>query len=82
MGLFLAVESDYLELKKCCEARDYNDPEIQKRRSRRTLDVETELLEGELEEELFMKLKLPTGYEEVLEDLVPDIKDITEGLDK
>ena len=27
-----------------------------------------------------MKLKLPTEYEEVLEDLGPDIKDILEGL--
>ena len=29
-----------------------------------------------------MKLNLPTGYEEVLEDLCPDIQDITEGLDE
>ena len=29
-----------------------------------------------------MKLKYPEGYEEVLEDLGPDIKEITEGLDE
>ena len=29
-----------------------------------------------------MKLKFPTGYEEVLEDLGLDIKNISEGLDE
>ena len=46
--------------------------------SRRTLDVETEFLEGDLEEDIFMKL-LP-GYEEVLGDSGPDFKDILDGL--
>ena len=50
-GLFLAVESDYLGPKTYREARDYKYPEIQKRWTSRTLDVETELLGGELEEE-------------------------------
>ena len=50
-GLFLAVESDYLGPKRCCEAWDYNDPEIKKRWSRRTLEVETDFLEGDLEGE-------------------------------
>ena len=29
-----------------------------------------------------MKLKLPTGYEEVIEDLGPDVQDILGGLDE
>ena len=43
------------------------------------MDVETVFLEGDLEEEIFMKL-LP-GYEEVLGDLGLDFKDILDGLD-
>ena len=52
---------------------------LQKRWSRRTLDVETAFLEGNLEEEFFMKL--PPGYEEVIGDLGPDFKEILDGLD-
>ena len=52
---------------------------LQKGWSRRTLDVETAFLEGDLEEDIFMKL-LPV-YEEVLGDLGPDFKDILDGLD-
>ena len=52
---------------------------LQKGWSRRTLDVETAFLEGDLEEEIFMKL--PPGYEEVLGYLGPDFKDIFDGLD-
>ena len=76
---FSAVESYFLGPKTFREARDYNDLEIQKRWSRRTLDVETEFLEGDIEEEFFIKLKLPTGYEKVLGDLGPDFKDILDG---
>ena len=43
------------------------------------MDVETDFLEGDLEEDIFMKL-LP-GYGEVLGDLGPDFKDILDGLD-
>ena len=52
---------------------------LQKRWSRRTLDAETALLEGDLEEEIFMKF--PPGYEEVLGVSGPDFKDILDGLD-
>ena len=52
---------------------------LQKRWSRQTLDVETAFLEGDLEEDIFMKL--PPGYEEVLGDLGADFKDILDGLD-
>ena len=52
---------------------------LQKGWSRRTLDVKTAFLEGDLEEDIFMKL--PPGYEEVLGDLGADFKDILDGLD-
>ena len=51
---------------------------IQKSWSRRTLDVETEFLEGDLEEEIFMKM--PPGYKEVLKDLGELFKDILEKI--
>ena len=47
---------------------------IQKSWSRRTLDVETAFLEGDLEEEIFMKM--PPGYKEVLRDLGAGFKEI------
>ena len=47
---------------------------IQKSWSRRTLDVKTVFLEGDLEEEIFMKM--PPGYEEVLRDLGAGFKEI------
>ena len=47
---------------------------IQKSWSRRTLDVETEFLEGDLEEDICMKM--PPGYKEVLRDLGAGFKDI------
>ena len=47
---------------------------IQKSWSRITLDVETAFLEGDLEEEIFMKM--PPGYKEVLRDLGAEFKDI------
>ena len=52
---------------------------LQKRWNRRTLDVKKAFLEGDPEEEIFMKL--PPGYEEVLGDLSAEFKDILDGLD-
>ena len=43
------------------------------------MDVKTAFLEGDLEEDIFMKL--PPGYEEVLEDLGEDFKKVLDGLD-
>ena len=50
------MDSDYLEPKTFREAWDYNDPEVQKRWSRRTLDFETAFLEGNLEEDFFYEV--------------------------
>ena len=53
---------------------------LQKTWSSFTLDVEMTFLEGNLEEDIFMKL--PPGYKEVLGDLGPDFKDIFDVLDE